>query len=275
MTTYEVGQTAVVRLRVTSDGTALANLGGGVPTLTITKPDGLTTAGSAVLASTGLYDGSYALANAGRHRFTFTGSGANSGGLPYTEVVDAWPADPRFIISVADVKAELNHISDVNDDELRLYIAATTPVVENIVGSVLVRSVTQTLDGGKRAVLLDDAASAITSVTVNGSPVQYVANLESGIVYSGTQGMPSYFDYGHQNVVVTYTVGNAIIDPNVILAARIIAAHQYGVGQQGRGGRGRSGARDDLVMLSTGVAIPTRAYELLQPSAQNNMPGMA
>ena len=273
MTTYEVGQTLTFGLSVYDAAGDLANLGA-IGDATITRPDGTTTTVTPTGggASTGLYSAAHVSAQAGRYRCTFTGSGANSGALPWTDVADVWPADPRLIISLADAKAELNHLTNINDDELRLYVAATTPVIEEIVGRVLSATLTETFDGGKTAVLLSERASAITSVTVGGvATTNYVANLDAGIVYAGTTSGPTSFTWGRQNVVVTYTTGASSIDPNIVLAARVVASHLYQVGQQKRG----RNQNEDLTILSSGFAVPSRAVELCRGNRSRKMPGFA
>lgn len=279
MSTYELGQTLVFTVQVVDDAGAAADLGGGNPTCTVTRPDGTTTTATVTKpAGAGLYWGSLASSNqVGRWRGVFTGTGTNSGKLPYTDVIDVWPADPRLIISLADAKAELNHVSDVNDDELRLFIAATTEIVEHLVGRVLSTSLTETFNGGKTAVLLSERATAITSVTVDGvslSAAEYVADLTSGIVYAGSSSAPNTFTYGRQNVVVTYTTGASSIAPSVISGARTIAAHLYASSQQSRRGRGRSGDGDGTTIV-LGYAIPNAAVEKLSNQRHNRMPGIA
>lgn len=280
MTTYEVGQTATVALKVYDSAGALADLGGGNPTCTVTKPDGTTTTATVTKNSTGYYQGAYTTTTAGRHRFTFTGSGTNSGGLPWSDVVDVWPADPRLILSLADAKAALNVPAGtrVNDDELRLYIAATTAVIEDIVGSVLTTPKTETFDGGTCSVPLSQRATAITSVVVGGTTLtagtQYVANLVSGLVYAGSTSSSSTFTSGAQNVVVTYTTGSSSIDPNVILAAREEVRFLYQIGQQG-GRPSLGGAPTDLSWTPSGFAVPQRVIELCAASAARRMPGFA
>lgn len=272
MTTYEVGQTLTFGLSVYDAAGALANVGT-IGSATITRPDGTTTTVTPTTSATGLYAATHVSTQAGRYRCTFTGSGANSGALPWSDVADVWPADPRLIISLADAKAELNHVTDVNDDELRLYIAATTEVIEEIVGRVLTATLTETFDGGKAAVLLSEHATAITSVTVGGvATTNYVANLDAGIVYAGSTSSPTSFTWGRQNVMVTYTTGGSSIDPNIVLAARVVAAHLYQVGQQKRGGRNQN---DDVTILASGFAVPTRAVELCRGARHRKMPGFA
>lgn len=270
MTTYEVGQTLTFGLSIYDSAGALANLDT-VGDATITRPDGTTTTVTPTTSGTGLYSAAQVSTQAGRYRCTFTGSGANSGALPWTNVADVWPADPRLIISLEDARGELDHITNLKDDELRLYIAAATPVVEEIAGKVLATTLVETHDGGRKAVLLNERATAITSVTVDGvATTDYTPDLAAGIVYAGGSSSPSTFTYGRQNVVVTYTAGSSTVDPNVVAAARVIVAHMYSVGQQGR-----RRAQSEEIILGSGFAVPRRAVELLRTRAAYRMPGMA
>lgn len=272
MSIHEVGSIVPLRFYVEDlNGNPAVADGANV---TITKPDGT----QPVIGNPNITDGNHDFdfteaTIPGRYLARFVSTGPD---LVLTDVFDVWPTDPRFIISLADLRDELNVPSGVtvNDDELRLYIAATTWVVESVVGKVLPESVTETFDGGKTAVLLSERAAEITSVTVGGvATTDYVANFDAGIVYAGSTSSPTSFTYGRQNVVVTYVTGDTAVDPNVILAARIIAAHQYQVGQQGRTGRGRQ--LDDVTVLGSGYAVPTRALQLLSPSTHRRMPGFA
>ena len=266
MTTYEVGQTLTFTLRVTSDGTTPANLGT-TPTCTVTKPDGSTTTATVTNPGTGIYYGQLASSPlAGRYLGKFTGTGANAGALPYTDVIDVWPADPRMAVSLADIKAGLNFPAGVyvNDDELRLYSATATQVIEDIIGPFLAETRTHTFDGGRSSYVLPEVGiNAVTSITVNGATLAstaYAVDTYSGVVdaYLGA------FIWGRKNVVITYTVGNTIIPPNVILAARELVRYLWQVGQQGAGVRGRQ-APDIDAWTPSGFAVPRRVIELLQP----------
>jgi hypothetical protein len=276
VTTYEPGATIYFPLRITSDGTTLADLGGGLPTCTVTRPDATVTTATVTKLSTGIYQGALTSTLAGRYRGVFTGSGANSGDLPRTFPVDVMPADPRFIIGLDDAKAALNTPAGarVNDDELRLYIAATTEIIEDIVGAVLSTTRTQTFDGGRNAILLSERATSITSVTVGGTTTtNYVANLSSGVVYAGATGV-DWFTDGKQNVTVAYTTGSSSIDPNVILAAREEVSFLYQLGQQG-GRPSLGGSVPDMSWTPSGFAVPKRVIELCAPSMARRMPGIA
>lgn len=270
--TYDIGDLVPLRVIVRNGQDEPENATDA--SFTISRPDGTTDGPTTVTGVSGAYDLDYPPDLAGRHRWTFVATGTNE--CSVTGVFDVWPTDPRFIITLDDLRDELNVPETVtlNDEELRLYIAATTPVLEEIVGRVLQITLTETFDGGKTAVLLSERATSVTSVTVNGvATSSYVANLASGIVYAGTTSSPTCFTPGRQNVVVTYTAGGTTVDSNIVLAARIIAAHQYQVGQQGRSGRGRS--IDETTPTRSGYAVPNRAMQLLQPSMAGRMPGFA
>lgn len=277
MTTFELGQTIAVPMTVLDATNAAANLG--TCACTVTLPDGTTSAAAVTNPAVGSYLASLASAQAGRHRFTFTGTGANSGALPWTDVADVWPADPRLIISLADARAALNRTTNVADDELRLYIAATTLVIEDIVGTVLARTVIEEHDGGKSGVLLDQAVVSVSSVVVDGVTLtegsDYHVKKASGIIYAGSSRGPSTFAAGRGNVVVTYSTGRTTIDPNIILAAREEVAFLYRVGQQGTRPNVGGGVPDTMAWTPSGFAVPTRVIELASASSSRRMPGIA
>lgn len=250
-------------------------------TLAITKPDGTTVTPAPTLThvtGSGVWTYNYPTTAAGRHRyaFTVTGTATVAGGVD-TGTFDVWPADPRFIVDVSEIREELSVRtgSVVDEDELRLYCAAATQLVEEIAGTVLAMTLVETHNGGKAAVLLEERPTAITSVVVDGTALDaadYTADLASGIVYAGGSRTPTSFAWGRQNVVVTYTAGASTVDANVVLAARIIIAHLYQVGQQGRRGRN---SNDDVVVLASGFAVPRRAVELVRNRRAYRMPGFA
>lgn len=278
MTTYDLGDPVPIGVATFNDSTGLPENATSA-TLVITKPDGTTTSVITLSnPSTGVYTTTYTPAAAGRYRpeITVVGTSTVSGGV-YEDVFDVWPADPRFIVSVDDIKSELSVRSGttIDEDELRLYCAAATQLVEEIAGTVLATTLVETHNGGRAAVLLEERPTAITSVVVDGTALaaaDYTADLASGIVYAGGSRTPTSFAWGRQNVVVTYTAGSSTVDANVVLAARIIIAHLYQVGQQGRRGRN---SNDDVVVLASGFAVPRRAVELVRNRGAYRMPGFA
>lgn len=278
MATYQVGQSVVWGLAVVDAAGVAADLGGGNPTATVTLPDGTTTTATVVKASTGNYVATYTCTQSGRHRVKWTASGANSGGFPYTDVADVWPVDPRFIISLADARAALNVPAGtrVNDDELRLYIAAATPVIEDICGPVLAATVVESRDGnGRSGISLYQLAATVTGVVENGvtlTAADYYLD-EAGILWRGSsRGSGSWSNTGR--VVVTYTVGASTVDPNVILAAREEVRFLWQVGQQGQR-PAFNGGDTTTGYTPTGYAVPNRVLELLAASRSNKAPGFA
>lgn len=153
-----------------------------------------------------------------------------------------------------------------NDSDLERYVEAATPVIENITGPLLVRSVTYKFDGGFRAVVLPDRFTSVTAVVESGVTVtDYVAEPDAGIIAAGTATSPREFEAGHQNVVVTVSVGAATVPAHVKLATRELVRHWW---QQGRQGN-RPGFGNDVPIeggTPMGFAVPKRVRELLEPS---------
>ena len=118
-------------------------------------------------ASTGTYTASLLSTLAGRYRIVWSGSGANSGGLPYADVADVVPADPRLIIPLTDARAALDVPAGVrtDDDEIRALILTATAMIEDVVGAVMSRSVTWTVSGAGRAAILMPEYPTAVSVT--------------------------------------------------------------------------------------------------------------
>lgn len=277
--TATVGQTLAFGLKTYTAAGVLADVGTG-PTATITLPDGTTTAGTVTKDSTGTYTATLVTTLAGRHLCTWAGSGSNSGGLPYVDVADVWPADPRFIISLSEARAALNvpATTVTNDDELRGYIAAATVVIEHLVGSVLVATKVETHDGGGRAALrLNQHPTAITSVTENGTTLAATGYCydTGGLLWRGTRpGAAAWSAAAPRNCVVTYTVGAAIVPDNVARAAANLIRHWW---DQGLQQSYYVGGEPEMATTSTiaGYAVPNFVVDLLKPSMSNRVPGFA
>lgn len=278
MPTYELGQTLQFGLLTTSDGTTLADLGGGLPTATITKPDGTTSAGSVAKTATGTYTATLASTLAGRYRCAWTGSGANSGGLPYTEVADVWPADPRLIISLADARSALNipATQRVNDDELRQYVAQATVVVEHLAGPQLAATRVETHDGGRSAICLHEFPTAVTSVVESGTTLASTDYCwtSAGILWRSAYPGGGSWAFGARNVVVTYSVGGAILSPAVIGASRELVRHWWTQSQQPTRGAYSPPADDYTSTMVAGYAVPNSVVDKLA-AVDNRTPGIA
>lgn len=175
------------------------------------------------------------------------------------------------LITLADARASLN-LTTANtayDSDIETYVEAATPVIENIVGPVLVKSRTFRFDGGREQIVLPVRFTSVTSVTENGAAVtDYVADPQAGIITAGTTTAPDVFEPGVQNIVVTVSVGTAAdeteVPANVRLATRELVRHWW---QQGRQANIPAfGEAPDSASVPMGFAVPKRVYELLEPN---------
>lgn len=275
--TTTVGQSLQWGLKTYSTAGALANVGTG-PTAVVVLPDQTTASATVTNTTTGTYTAALVATLPGRHRVTWEGSGANSGGLPYVDLADVWPADPRFLISLSDARAALNVPATrvVDDEELRGYLTAATIVVENLVGPVLVDTRTETRSGNYEAFLtLAAHPSAVTEVVEDGTTLAATAYDfdEAGMLWKG--GRPHaglWSGAGLRNVTVTYTVGAAVVPENVRLAAAHLVRHWW---QQSAQSYYVGGAVDEVGTYVAGYAVPAYVVDLLKPSMGGRMPGFA
>ncbi|WP_338699195.1 head-tail connector protein [Streptomyces sp. Q6] len=172
------------------------------------------------------------------------------------------------IITLAEAKAQLDIESSGDDLELQAYIDGITAPIENLVGVVEERTVTETANGtGSTLCLLKVPALALVSVTpqLTGGASLDVAQLHldgaTGVVRQLSGGR----FYGGP-WTVTYTAGRAETPPTIKLAARILIQHlwrtQYG------SARGQSSSDDYSVsepIPGFGYAVPNRVLQLLEP----------
>jgi hypothetical protein len=274
---YEVGQTMTFGLYTyAANGTTLADLGGGLPTATITKPDGSTAAAVVTKTGTGTYIAELAAAALGRHVCAWTGSGTNSGGLPRTDLADVLDLR-RLAAPLAVVRDGLNMpaSSVVDDAELLRHIAAATLTVEQIAGPVLAATKVETRSGGNRySLALFDYPSAVTSVTVDGTAVTDWALDEAGILWRGSRPGGGVWPNGAGNVVITYTVGDPSVAPDVVQATCDLVAHWWRHGQQSYYVDGPP--EEDAAPPVAGYAIPGSVYRrLARHAAAHKVPGIA
>lgn len=264
MSTYDLGDIVALAWPLGTSATVSA---------TVTLPDA-TTASAAVTGSS-VYTASYTTTQAGRHVIRFVATGSTQGA--HVDTFNVLPADPGFIIGLADARDALNltAANTAHDDELRSYLAAATPVIEDITGPVLKATKTYTTDGGHVAVMLPHTDVTVTAVAEGSTTLaasQYAVDSAAGVVRrsAGTGYLP--FLEGVRNVTVTYTVGSGVVAPNVAMATRELVRHWYQQGQQAN--RPSFGGSDvEAVFTPSGYAVPRRVIELLGTPAMR--PGMA
>ena len=229
--------------------------------LTVTLPDG--TSATPTVAQASPYTAPFTPTQAGRHVIRWSQTGATM-----SDVLDVWPADPRYLISIDDaleaVKVGGSAPASTRAD-IPLYIAAATYVIEDICGPLVRTLRTARFDGGKSAVVLPAMPVSVLSVTVDGtllSAADYVVDEDAGIIY---------YDFpatALRNVSVSYMVGSATIAPNLRLACMEQVRFLW---QTTRVGTGR--AAQELGYTPSGYAVPYMVQGLCAP--QNPAPGFA
>ena len=267
MAVFDLGDVANLTATVRNSAGTAANAG--AVTCTITQPDATVATASVANTGTGIYSAGFTPTQAGRHLVRWVATGANASS--YTDVFDAFPANPRFLISLNDLREALNlaATNTTHDAELRLYLAAATAVIETIDKPYLVQPRTHTFDGGRASLVLPE--TPITSVTsIVHSPTAgttetldadtYRADEYSGVIHHASGGFP----IGRRSITVTYTVGDTVIPPNVILAARELCRHWWQRSQQSP--RPAFGGTETDVVYVANYAVPNFVIGLLQPS---------
>lgn len=236
----------------------------GTVTLTVTLPDGTTETPTVSNPTTGRYQCDFATTQAGRHTARWVATGANAGS--YVEVFDVREALPGFIVGLADTKAHLNIAADKTmfDEELRAFIEAATPVVEDVVGPVVVRTYTEVHNGGPVLVLDHCPVVSLTSIT---------AVLTGGSSYETTDvdtdqdtGVVRRLDGAAFTgpLRVAYRAGRAVIPPNITQGAKEIVRHMWDT-QRGHAGTRPGLGEEEFVTTGSGFTIPRRVMELLAP----------
>lgn len=266
MTAIDLGQTVTVSWTASTSSTTV---------LTVTRPDG-TTATPVVGGTAPTYTAPVPTPQAGRYLLKWSQAATAD---VYTDVLNVWPADPRFLISVDELVTAIRQtttVSAADRSDMRLVIAAATEVVEDVVGAVLVRTETQTADGGKTGVALWERPTAITSVVEDGTTltanVDYVAATNAAIIYAGSSTAPRSFAYGRQNIVITYTTGTTSIAANIRLAAIELCRHMWAITRQTNVRAQLPGDYPDEDMTTTpsGFLIPRRVMQLLVPDSRKD-----
>ena len=278
----------------TKDATgALANVT--TATLTITLPDGTSVSPAVTATGTGTYAPTtpYLSVQAGIHRVSWVGSGTNA--QDFTDTFNVLAADPRYLISLADARAGLvlSPGNTAKDEDLRTYIAAATPIMEDLVGPILRTSRVESYDGGTTQINLLWAPLISVSSVIESYGSTYQRTLTAQDIFTGTGGMDAYgytvdlttgiltrraagvaipFVAGKRNVQVSYVSGRAAITGNVLLATRRLIRHLWQQEQQSFRPDPRIAA-EDTVRTPSGFAVPRAVVELCADSSRP--PGLA
>lgn len=238
----------------------------GTMSLLLTRPDGTVVTVTPVTSTgVGRYRHDHLTAQVGRHTARWVGTGANPGAA--VDVFDVRPADPGYVVSLADVKAQINvdTYDTEHDDELRSMIEAATEVAEDMVGPVVVRTRTEVHAGGPLLVLHHAPVVALTSLT----PIHptAVAYLPVDLDLDGATGIVRRLDGGGFGgpVRVVYIAGRRSVPASIVEGVKLIAAHMWDT-QRGHAGARPGFGEDDLMSApGRGFLVPHRAMEAFRP----------
>lgn len=179
------------------------------------------------------------------------------------------PGPVDALLTLDELKAQLNITSTTHDDELNAYVQAAIDYVNSVCGPTDNVTVVETHYGygGTGVLVLKQSpvvsVSAVTSAQTS-NPTDYDA---STFVLDSSTGLLRLTDGGVWSlpVTVTYLAGRTEVPAALNLAARIIAAHLWETQRGNSRGRPIAGADDADVSPSAGYSIPRRAVELLAP----------
>lgn len=285
---YDLGSIVPLRGEVRDAAGALANATSVV--VHVTLPDGTAAAGSPFTPtnpSTGIYQYDYTTVQAGRHQRRWVASGTNAdtwGPDPF----DVWPVNSRFAISVDEARSALNLATgnDANDEEIRLFIASATHIIEDVTGPIFGTDTFTEQHHPTTARLILDHAHPVTFGSVvsysNGSPTtltkantpdaatndQFTVDPATHTITRRAAGGPEQ-QWGDE-VWVTYTAGMTTVPFNLILAARELVQYSFGLSQQAArpSFEGTGVTPGELVPTPSGYLIPYRVMAWLKPHEQ-------
>lgn len=169
------------------------------------------------------------------------------------------------LLTLDEAKQQLNISGSSQDVELQAYIDGMTAPIEQLVGPVEDRTVTETVNGGAVLCLLKTPVVALESLTpllLGGSAVD-----TADVVVDGASGVVRRRDGGRFTGgpwLAVYTAGRGEVPPTVNLAARMLLQHLW---RTQNGARGPVLGGDDMAaqVPGFGYAIPNRVLELLAP----------
>lgn len=185
------------------------------------------------------------------------------------------------LLSLDEGKRYLNKdlIITTDDEEVLDLIDTATTLIEEIVGAVTPRTVTEVHNGGTHTIFLHQRARAITSVVeaqqvgvvvtltaevpgVSAPNDGYLFDADLSAIRRSTGGSRMWFI---GIVTVVYVAGRMVVPPNFRTAAGELLSHVWRQSQFTRGvTRPRTNEQDPNLVM--GYAIPNRVRELLGTS---------
>jgi len=276
MTTLDVGDIYVIAVN-TYDAGVLANATSVV--VTVTAPDGTTSTPTVANPSTGQYTAPFTCALPGLHKIRAVATGLV---CVYTDTFYVLGTDPGFIISLSEARASLRIPSGqtIQDDDIRFLIASATPVMEDLCGAIIARTVTDTYDGGRAQIALitaplidvtsviETSGSGYVKTLTKQDPFSgsgfdsfgYMVDLKSGLITRTASGVAIPFISGTRNIQIVTIVGRATLPANLVKATQRLVRFMYQQEFQGQRPNG-----------STPEAVSTTPSGYLVPNAVKTM----
>jgi hypothetical protein len=235
--------------------------------VTVTAPDGTTSAPSVTNPSAGVYTATYTPAAVGLHavRWVFTGTNAGAPALDSFHVDQQLPP----LVSLAEMRRQARGANTADDEQLRWFVQVASSQAERRTQIWRRQTRTKTADGGARFVRLAAPVLQITSVTEGGTAVAstgWTLDADKGWLYRGpstSSGMT--WAAGTQSVVVTYVAGPAdgVVPAEIRQGVLLLAEHLWNT-QRGGSGLPRQAGGPDLT-LPVGFTIPRAVLEQWDP----------
>lgn len=250
----------------------------------ITTPAGVTSVFDAVNDGVGLYHYEYTPADAGNYAWWFSGTGT----VQPADIFTVIPAASSALVSLADVKAQLNKTgaapfdaANTDDDELWRFIQAATEIINFECGYTAPTPFAETVNLGRADyttarffTLTRTPVLSITSVLpqLAGAPPVIVPNLvldsESGVVYPAINTVQAF--YGP--MTVHYLAGRGFVPPALQSACLLIVQDMW---QSQRGGATGVPGQDVDESGPESYGIPNRALQLMKMAPYSSGPSVA
>lgn len=275
MSRYPLGAPIRLSTEVRNLAGVLENAGG--ITLSVLKPDQTTQVYAAPTNDgAGLYHQDVPMLDIpqlGHYVYKWVSTGANSGvSSGDFDVIDPFAAE---VLSLDDARAVCNLIDDSQDAELEVYIAAVTEAIEDDIGPVGRRTVTETVYPARGVLELRiKPVLSVTSITpyagVALSSTVYTLR-PGGFVYPATYAAGFYAP----EYAVVYVAGRTTVQAKVNLAGREVLRHLWSF-QQGPGAAQRAGFGVDNLALTSEAFSYVKSFgvqDLLK--AEKLVPGSA
>lgn len=269
MTDYDLGDTVPLSVDVRNATGQLVNAG--TIALTVTLPDGSTTEPIPANPTTGRYEHDYVPSvQDGRYKVRWQ---ATNPAAAFTDTFDVRAADSIALFSLSSAKEhlKLDPADTTYDEDVRDHVDALTDVVEDIVGAVVRRTVTETHSGHCATVLIPRVRPvlSVTSVTVDGTlldPAEYSLS-DTGLLTRAA----GDWGYGVNNVDLVYVAGRTAVPGSIRNAAKELLRINWRPRQGGNyspfdGGRGDT--QEPQGEWRLGFYLPNRVMQQLTPKAR-------